>query len=159
MIKMIAAISNELAIGKNNKLLWHIPEDLQWIKSETSDQIVVMGSKTWESLPFRPLPNRRSLVLSRDPNAVFEGAETASFEQVIELSKDNDVIIIGGGEIYRLFINYAELLLITRVNISVPDADSFFPEYKDSFKLERVAYKGRCLSSGLIFAIEIYDRQ
>ncbi|MEH0791275.1 dihydrofolate reductase [Vibrio parahaemolyticus] len=159
MIKMIAAISNELAIGKNNKLLWHIPEDLQWFKSETSDQIVVMGSKTWESLPFRPLPNRRNLVLSRDPNAVFEGAETVSFEQVIELSKGNDVIIIGGGEIYRLFINYADSLLITRVNISVPDADSFFPEYKDSFKLERVAYKGRCQSSGLIFAIEIYDRQ
>lgn len=159
MIRMIAAISKELAIGKDNKLLWYIPEDLQWFKKSTTKQIIVMGSKTWSSLPLRPLPNRRNLVLSRDPNAKFVGAETVTFEQVIELSKGNDVLIIGGGEIYSLFINYAKSLLLTRVNLSVQDADSFFPKYEDSFKLERIVYKGQCQVSNLLFSIEIYERK
>lgn len=161
MIKIIAAVSNDLAIGKNNQLLWHIPEDLSWFKRYTTGKTVVMGSKTWESLPeeVRPLPNRKNLVLSREPDVVFLGAQTVTFESVLELAKTEEIVVIGGGEIYKLFLPYADELSITRVNIEAPDADTFFPEFNDEFVIDERVWMGRCPTSELIFAIETFVRK
>lgn len=161
MIKIIAAVSNDLAIGKDNKLLWHIPEDLIWFKRYTTGKTVVMGSKTWESLPesVRPLPNRKNLVLSREPDVVFIGAQTVTMEHVLEIAKTEDVVVIGGGEIYKLFLPYADELSITRVNIEVPDADTHFPEFQNDFEVDEKVWIGRCPTSDLIFAIETYVRK
>ncbi|MCY9860942.1 dihydrofolate reductase [Vibrio coralliirubri] len=161
MIKMIAAVSNDLAIGKDNKLLWHIPKDLEWFKRYTTGKTVVMGSKTWESLPesVRPLPDRKNLVLSREPDVVFIGAQTVTFEQVIELAATEEIVVIGGGEVYKLFLRYADELSITRVNIEVPDADTHFPEFKDEFEIDERVWSGRCPTSDLVFAIETFVRK
>ena len=158
MIKIIAAISNDLAIGKNNKLLWGIPEDLAWFKICTSGKPIVMGRNTWESLPFKPLPNRRNIVLSRNTASSFDGAELMSLDDVLSLSESEDVMVIGGGEIYELFLPYANKLILSIIDIDCPDADTFFPEFRSSFIQEFRYFKGKCLKSNLSFRIESFVR-
>ena len=129
MISIIVAIAENHAIGKNNDLLWHIPEDLKRFKRITGGHKILMGKRTYESLPVRPLPNRTSIVISDDPDDIFEGCITAySIEEAMEhCSEDEECFIIGGGMIYRQFLPLADRLYITKVKASF-DADVFFPE-------------------------------
>lgn len=126
---IIVAIADNNAIGKNNKLLWHIPDDLKRFKKITTGHYLIMGKNTYESLPVRPLPNRTSIVLSDIPGERIEGCIMAySFEEAIEKCPDNETsFVIGGGMVYRQFLPIASRLYITRVHKSF-DADTFFPE-------------------------------
>jgi dihydrofolate reductase len=129
MISIIVAIAENMAIGKNNDLLWHIPADLKRFKQITSGHPVIMGKRTWESLPRRPLPNRRNIVITDVAGEKIEGCEMAySIEEAIGMcSVDDENFIIGGASVYRQFLPHADRLYLTLVHKPF-DADVFFPE-------------------------------
>jgi dihydrofolate reductase len=129
MISIIVAVSDDWGIGKDNELLWHISEDLKRFKRLTSGKTVIMGKKTWFSLPKRPLPGRKNIVLTDIPGEVIDGAETVySIEEAISNCPGNEeAFIIGGGSIYRQFMAIADRLYITHVHLKAP-ADVYFPE-------------------------------
>ena len=130
-IVIIAAVAKNRVIGKDNRLLWNIPEDMAHFKALTTGQTVVMGRKTWESLPerFRPLPNRRNIVISRQADYAAPGAEVAtSLEMALNSASTAErVFIIGGEQIYRQAMPLADRLEITEVD-GEPDGDAWFPE-------------------------------
>ena len=129
MISIIVAVSEDWGIGKNNELLWHISEDLKRFKRLTTGNTVVMGKKTWESLPRRPLPQRKNIVLTDNLTELFEGAVTAySIDEALsKCDKNDEIFIIGGGSIYRQFMPIADRLYITHVHKTAA-ADIYFPE-------------------------------
>ncbi|MFC0657376.1 dihydrofolate reductase [Mongoliitalea lutea] len=129
-ISIIVATAKNQVIGKNNELIWRLSADLKFFKNTTSGHHIIMGRKTYESVG-RPLPNRTSVVISR--NSAFEVPEghhmVNSFEQALQLcigKKLERVYVIGGAEIYKLAMAYADELLVTEVQAS-PDGDAFFP--------------------------------
>jgi len=128
-LSIIVAIAENNAIGKDNKLLWHIPADLKRFKLLTSGHTIVMGKKTFESLPFRPLPNRRNLVITDIQGEQIPGCEMAySIEDALsKCNIDEESFIIGGGSVYRQFLPLADKLYLTIVNKAF-DADTFFPD-------------------------------
>ncbi|MFO7617853.1 MAG: dihydrofolate reductase [Bacteroidales bacterium] len=132
-VSLIAAVASNGAIGLGNNLLWHIPEDFRWFKKQTTGHTVVMGKRTWESLPVRPLPGRINIVLSDNPGDCFEGCLCAgSIEEAISLmdpGKEN--FIIGGGMIYRQFLPWAQKVYLTRIHRDY-EADTWFPEIPES---------------------------
>lgn len=160
MISIIVAVSDDLGIGKNNDLLWHLPEDMKRFKMLTTGNTVIMGKRTWESLPRRPLTNRKNVVITDIPGECFEGAVTAySIEDAISVCKDDkEVFIIGGGSIYRQFIPLADRLYITHVHKKT-EADVFFPRIdKRIWKVvKREEYKPE--GEGIPYTYVIYDRK
>ena len=131
MLSIIVAISENYAIGKQGDLLCHLPNDLQHFKQITSGKTVLMGERTFFSLPKHPLPNRRNIVLTDQSGKTFEGAESAySIEECLALaSKDGDeTFVIGGGMVYRQMMPHADKLYITHIHNRWEDADTFFPE-------------------------------
>jgi len=129
MISIIVAVSEDWGIGKDNELLWHISEDLKRFKRLTFGNTVIMGKRTWESLPRRPLPGRRNIVLTDDKTETIENAVTAySIEDSLsKCEKNEEIFIMGGGSIYRQFMPFADRLYITHVHKKAP-ADIYFPE-------------------------------
>ncbi|MGL4948454.1 MAG: dihydrofolate reductase [Mycoplasma sp.] len=124
MLKLIVCMDNENGIGKDNKLPWNIKAEMQHFKNTTSGHTIVMGRKTFESIG-RVLPNRKNIIFSNQ-NLSIEGATvTNSIEDVLKLSKNEDVYIIGGQQIYDLFINYCDELIVSRLNDSF-ECDTFF---------------------------------
>jgi dihydrofolate reductase len=123
------AIAENFAIGKNNDLLFHLPNDLKHFKEITTGKIIIMGRNTLLSLPKWPLPNRRHIVITDKPDDVFQGCEIVfSIDEAIEKVKDeNEAFIIGGGMIYRQFYPLAGRLYLTVVHQPF-DADVYFPE-------------------------------
>ena len=131
-MNMIVCVGRNWGIGKENKLLFHIPDDRKQFKELTTGKVVIMGHNTLKSLPGgKPLPNRTNIVLSRNPHLAVEGATVCNSVQdvLIEVSAlpHSDVFIIGGAEIYKLFLPYCRRALITRVD-AAPEADAFFPD-------------------------------
>jgi len=133
ILSMISAIGNNNEIGKGNALLWNLPIDMKHFRETTSGHPVIMGLKTFESIG-RPLPNRRNIVLTKDKIFHPQGVELVySLEELNQLLKDttsekDELFVIGGGQIYRLFIDRVDKLYITHVDASFPDADAFFPQ-------------------------------
>jgi len=128
-ISIIVAIAKNFAIGKDNQLLWHIPADLRRFKRITSGHQVIMGKLTFESLPVRPLPNRKNIVISDNPLDSFEGCTTVhSIEEAAELCNDlEESFIIGGGSVYRQFLPLCNKLYLTLVHKDF-EADTFFTD-------------------------------
>lgn len=128
-IAIIVAIAENYAIGKNNDLLWHISNDLKRFKKITSGNPVVMGKKTFFSLPIRPLPNRKNIVITDTPGEIIDGCTMAySIDDAVEKMDDGKTnFIIGGGSVYAQFLPLADKLYLTRVHKDF-DADVFFPE-------------------------------
>lgn len=126
---IIVAIAENNAIGNNNELLWHIPNDLKRFKKLTSGHQVLMGKRTWESLPIRPLPNRENIVLTDIPGEIIEGCTMAySIEDALSKMKDDkECFVMGGGMVYKQFLDKADKLYITHIHKSFK-ADTFFPE-------------------------------
>ena len=126
---LIVAIAENYAIGKDNDLLWHLPADLKRFKELTTGNTIIMGRRTFESLPKGALPNRRNIVLSTNPEAVFDGAEkVSSLEEALELSKDEEkVFLIGGYAVFKAGLQFTKRLYLTRVHHTFPDAHVFFP--------------------------------
>lgn len=143
MITIIAAAGENNSLGKDNDLVWHLPNDFKRFKELTSGNYILMGRKTFESFP-KPLPNRKHLIITRqkdyvvpDNCYVFDSIDKAiEFASIPELglSKTNDIWIIGGGEIYKQSMDIADKIELTRVHSS-PDADTFFPEIGDEWFL------------------------
>ncbi|AHW59135.1 dihydrofolate reductase [Draconibacterium orientale] len=128
-MSIIVAIAENFAIGKNNDLLFHLPNDLKRFKEITSGHTIIMGRNTLLSLPKWPLPNRRHIVITDKPDDVFPGCETVfSIDEAIEKVKDEkEAFIIGGGMIYKQFFPVAGKLYLTLVHQPF-EADTFFPE-------------------------------
>ncbi len=128
-ISIIVAISNNNVIGKNNELLWHLPLDFKHFKEITSGHPIIMGRKTFESIG-RPLPHRRNIVITRDTNYKKEGIEVMhSLKDALKLflETDEEVFVIGGGEIYQQAFPIADKLYVTEVHTEV-DGDTVFPK-------------------------------
>jgi dihydrofolate reductase len=129
VLTLIAAVARNGAIGKNNGLLWRLPEDMQRFKALTVGHTVLMGRKTWESLPpkFRPLPERHNIVVSRNGGYHLSDATVAhSLDEAIAAAGDGQVFVIGGAEIYNQVLTLADRLELTEVD-DAPAGDAFFP--------------------------------
>jgi len=137
MLSLIAAIAKNRAIGKDNHLLWHIPEDFKYFKTLTSGHPIIMGRKTYQSIG-KPLPNRTNIIVSRDANYQPDGCIAAhSLEEAIHKATDIDqteVFIIGGGQIYEQGMTLADRLYLTIVKGDFA-GDTFFPEYSQFTKV------------------------
>lgn len=153
ILSIISAIANNNEIGMKNTLLWNLPADMKHFRETTTGHPVIMGQRTFESLGTskegllgRPLPNRRNIILTLDTNFKREDVEVyysiESLEKALNktLPKDEEAFIIGGGQIYKLFIDKADKLYITHVNASFPDADTYFPTI-DKDKWEKIESK------------------
>lgn len=129
---MIAAAAENNALGKNNELVWHLPNDFKRFKSLTTGHHIIMGRKTFESFP-KPLPDRVHIVISRQENYKPEGCIVVdSIEKAIALCPENDdSYVIGGGEIYNLALPFTDIIELTKVHHSF-DADAFFPKINKS---------------------------
>ena len=161
MISIIAAISEDCGIGKNNDLLWNIPEDLKRFKRLTWGKTVIMGKKTWESLPKKPLPGRKNVVMTDVPDETIVNAVTAySLEDTLsKCAGDEEIFIIGGGSIYRQFMPLAGRLYITHVHKSVP-ADIYFPEIdKNTWKIVEKDDSGSNKNDEIPYTYIIYERK
>jgi dihydrofolate reductase len=126
---LVAALDRRHAIGRGNDLPWRLPDDLKRFKAVTLGKPVLMGRKTAQSLG-RALPGRRNLVLTRSGRVPFDGMQAvAAVDEAIALAGDEDLMVIGGGEIYTLTLPRATRLLLTHVDTAVDDADAFFPPF------------------------------
>ncbi|MBC9798138.1 dihydrofolate reductase [Sinomicrobium weinanense] len=128
MVTIIAAAAENNALGKDNDLVWHLPDDFKRFKSLTTGHHIIMGRKTFESFP-KPLPNRTHIVVTRQKDYQGEGCITVhSIEEALQLAREDDQpFIIGGGEIYKLGMPYADKIELSRVHAGF-EADTFFPE-------------------------------
>ena len=127
-ITLIAAVSENNALGKNNQLIWHLSEDLKRFKRLTQGHSIIMGRKTFESMP-KALPNRKNIILTRNKGYKAQNAWVVhTIEEALKLTEgDSQPFIIGGGEIYKLFLYHADSIELTRVHGTF-EADIFFPE-------------------------------
>jgi len=133
IISMIAAMSQNRVIGKNNDLPWHLPDDFKFFKEKTKGHHVIMGRKNYESLPpkFRPLPDRTNIVLTR--NSFFKEKNIivlSELSKALDLAKVNnekEAFIIGGGEIYQIGLDFAQRIYLTEIAAEIP-GDTFFPK-------------------------------
>jgi dihydrofolate reductase len=128
MISFVVAVARNGVIGREGGLPWHISSDLKRFKEITMGKPVIMGRKTWESLPRKPLPGRRNIVITQQRGYVAEGADVAESPQAALLMVPDapEVAVIGGGEIYRLFWPQVDRLYLTEVDLVV-DGDTHFP--------------------------------
>jgi dihydrofolate reductase len=161
MVSIIVAVSDDWGIGKNNELLWHIPEDLVRFKRLTMGKCVIMGKKTWESLPKKPLPGRSNIVLTDIPNECIDCSITAySIEDALsKCGKDEEVFVIGGGSVYSQFMPVADKLYITHVHKKAP-ADVWFPRI-DRRKW-KVIEKEECISGDnkrIPYSYMVYEKR
>jgi dihydrofolate reductase len=160
MVSIIVAVSEDWGIGKDNELLWHIPEDLKRFKRLTTGNTIIMGKKTWESLPRRPLPGRKNIVLTDDPLEYIADSLTAySIEDALGKCKsDEEIFVIGGGSVYWQFMPFADRLYITHVHKKTP-ADVYFPEI--DLNIWEIVDKEEFLAgetSGIPYTYVIYER-
>ena len=127
-IHLIWAQEHDGGIGKNGQLPWHIPEDLKNFKKITLNSTIVMGRKTWDSLPFKPLPKRKNIVFTKN---IIDGIETYDNinKYIKNLNQDpkSKIFVIGGSSIYEIFYNYATHLHITFIDMKSDGIDTFFP--------------------------------
>jgi len=128
MIIMIAAAAENNALGKNNDLLWHLPDDFKRFKQMTTNHYIIMGRKTFESFP-RPLPNRTHVVITRQPEYYYENVIVVIglAEALACVPDGEDSFIIGGGEIYKLALPFVDKIELTRIHAQF-EADTYFPE-------------------------------
>ena len=159
MLGMIWAQARGGVIGRDNDLPWHLPEDLAHFKKTTSGCPVIMGRRQWESLPerFRPLPNRRNIVLTRQAGYEAPGAEVVSdLPAALELVSGVDAWICGGGEIYRQAMGVADVLVVTEIDLTV-DGDVFAPQITEPWQAVSTG-DWRISRSGPRYRILRYER-
>lgn len=157
-LSVIAAVADNNAIGLDNGLPWHLPEDLKHFRSLTMGHHIIMGRKTYESLG-RLLPGRTTVIVTRQTDYCVTGALVAgSLEEAVSLcGNDDEMFVIGGAELYKLALPMADRLYLTEVSGEFP-ADTFFPEY-DKAAWHEVARERLVSESGLAFSFVVYERQ
>ena len=159
----IAVVAANLAIGRENQLLFSLPEDMKHFRALTLGKAVIMGRKTLDSFPGgKPLPKRQNLVLTRGPHFQREGVTVChNVPEALELVRDlpeDQVMVIGGAEIYRLFLPYCRRAHLTRVDAVVPDADCFFPEISPETGWQLAGPPEEHEQDGLRYAFCTYQR-
>ena len=133
MISAIVAVDQNWGIGYNGKLLARIPEDLKRFKELTIGNIVVMGRKTWNSLPVNPLPNRTNIIITKNPiyfttiNGAFRQDLEHTVQDMINMKNDFEWFVIGGGEIYKQLLPYCDRVYVTKIEKSYKNVDTYFP--------------------------------
>jgi dihydrofolate reductase len=160
-LTVVAAVARGGVIGRGSTIPWHLPEDLAHFRALTTGHPVVMGRRTWESLPerFRPLPGRRNVVLTRDPDWSAPGAERASSveDALRRLDDVPRVFVIGGAAVYAATLPHADELVLTEIEADV-DGDVVFPPFEPS-EFEVTAREGHVSESGLPFSVVTYVRR
>lgn len=157
-ISIIACVGKNLELGKNNDLIWHLPNDLKYFKKVTSGKTVIMGRRTFESLPG-VLPKRRNIVLQLPNESKIGGVEIFNdIPSILDAVKNEDeAFIIGGASIYRQFLEYAHKLYLTEVNEKCKDAEVYFPRFdKRKYKKKIV---GQDSDNGIEYNFVIYERR
>ncbi len=157
MISLICAVGTNGVIGKDNQMLWHLPNDFAFFKKHTLGKTIFMGRKTWDSLPIKPLPGRRNLVLSRQ--SLDLPLNTECVDNFSCLDSEEDVMIIGGAQIYEATIDIANYLYLTHVDINI-DGDAYFPNWnKDEWVLETHEKHNADARHGYDYTFEVYSRK
>ena len=144
-VSIIVAVSKNHVIGKDNKLAWNLPDDMNYFSNITKGHSVIMGRKNWESIPekYRPLPKRKNIVITRNKNYKAENSEiVGSINEAINISRknsDEEIFIIGGGEIYKESFKYVDKLYITEIKTKI-EGNTFFPKWnkKDWIEISRI---------------------
>jgi dihydrofolate reductase len=163
-INIIVSVSENLAIGKDNKLLWNLKSDLQRFKNLTSGHPIIMGQKTFESLPNGALPNRTNIVLTDNKKFTAKDIIPAyNIEESLQIAKfkngtNCEVFIIGGGSIYKQFLELADTLYITEVHVNI-DGDTFFPKISDEWELFSEEYKEKDERNEYDHTYKIYKKK
>ena len=133
MINIIVAADENNVIGKDNQLIWHLPDDLKFFKQKTSGHPIIMGRKTFESVG-KPLPNRTNIIITRDRNYSADGCTVVhSLEEALAAANGDEIFIVGGAEVYRQAIPLADRVYLTRVH-HIFEGDSYFPVLSDDWK-------------------------
>jgi dihydrofolate reductase len=160
-VALVAALARGGVIGRDGGIPWHLPEDVAHFRELTTGHPVVMGRRTWDSLPdrFRPLPGRRNIVVTRNPDWQGLGAERASsLEAALELGgEDERVFVIGGAQLYAAALAVADELLLTEIDADV-EGDTVFPPF-DEAVFTRVACEEHLAADGTTFAFVTYARR
>ena len=157
-LTLIVATERHNGIGINNALPWRLPEDLAFFKRTTTGHPIVMGRKTFESIG-RLLPNRRNIVITRNPDWQHEGADTAgSLQQAADLAGDGEVFVIGGAQIYADALSLASRLIVTEIDADFA-CDAFFPAIDPAVWNEVSREPHHAASQGFDYAFVIYDRR
>ncbi|WP_026704499.1 dihydrofolate reductase [Flavobacterium soli] len=160
MTIMIAAAAENNALGKDNEMVWHLPNDFKRFKLLTTGHHIIMGRKTFESFP-KPLPNRTHIIITRQRNYQPENCiVVSSMKEAIEKApKNEDVFIIGGGEIYTLGLPFADKIELTRVHAEF-EADAFFPELNaDEWQLEKEEFHPKDEKHNFDFTFQTFVRK
>lgn len=132
MLSLVVARARGGAIGRDNTIPWFAPEDLAFFQRETTGGVVIMGRRTWESLPKKPLPRRVNVVVTSTPHEPVEGAVFLPFADAMDFARNSGharIYGIGGAGIYAALLPHADRLLVTEVDLDVPDADAHFPDF------------------------------
>ncbi|MFJ7886895.1 dihydrofolate reductase [Lysinibacillus xylanilyticus] len=158
MISLIVAHDNNFVIGYENGMPWHLPGDLKYFKDKTMGKPMIMGRKTFESIG-RPLPGRRNIVITRDENYQADGIEVVtSLEGALTLAGDvTEIMIIGGEQIFRLSMDIADRLYITKINHSF-NGDTYFPKYEQDF-VQVSSEEPETAPEGYTFQYQIFERK
>ncbi len=157
-MKLIAVADKNWGIGKDNKLLCHLPGDLKYFKEKTLGKTIVMGRKTLESLPGgKPLPGRKTIILTRDKTLVNDGVQIIhSIEELLSIN-DEELIVAGGGQIYNQLLEYCDSCLITKLDCSF-DADTFLPDLDTSVDFEMIWQSEEQVENGISYRFTEYKR-
>jgi dihydrofolate reductase len=159
-VALVAAVAHGGVIGRDDTIPWRIPEDMRRFREVTTGHAVVMGRRTWDSLPdrFRPLPDRRNIVLTRSASWQADGAERAgSLEEALSLAGAGCIYVIGGAEIYAAALPLADVLLLTELDLDV-EGDTFFPSY-DPGQFDELTREAHVSEDGTPFAFVEYRRR
>ncbi len=158
MISLIVAHDNNFVIGYENGMPWHLPGDLKYFKDKMMGKPMIMGRKTFESIG-RPLPGRRNIVITRDENYQADGIEVVtSLEGALALAGDvPEIMIIGGEQIFRLSMDIADRLYITKINHSF-NGDTYFPKYEQDF-VQVSSEEPETAPEGYTFQYQIFERK
>lgn len=167
MISLMAAASENNVIGKNDWLPWDLPAELAHFRSLTRGKPVIMGRKTYDTINARgraPLPGRHNIIISRNPDSRYEGADVVgSMEEAIELAgKDGvpEACVIGGEAIYAAALPFADTIFLTRVHTIIEDGDAFFPAFDESkFELTESVKHEADAENALAFTMNVYKRK
>lgn len=161
-MNLIVAVSEDYAIGKDNKLLFNLPSDLKYFKEKTINNIIIMGERTYYSLPKRPLPNRTSIVLSDNPN--FNDENVIIVRNVEELFKEvekyesDKVFVCGGASVYNLLIDYCSNAYITKIEKSVP-ADTYIKNIEKMDNWTEVQSSEKLTENDLVFSFKLFKNK
>ncbi len=157
-ISMIACVGENLELGKNNDLIWHLPNDLKYFKKVTSGKTVIMGRRTFDSLPGI-LPKRRNIVLQMPNEELIKGVEIFNdIKSILEAVKEDDeAFVIGGASIYKQFLEYASKLYLTEVHNKCVDAEVYFPQFDKNLYDKKIV--GSNEDNGITYDFTVYEKK